>query len=70
MLPEKLDLIFPFLVFAYGAILTFVLHHPKLIELAETRLPYEIRQQMRAHRGLGLLCLVLGGLWSLQNLWI
>ncbi len=70
MTPEKLDLLFPFVVFAYGAILTFVLHHPRMIELAESRLPEQLRQQMKAHRGFGLLCLVLGGFWSLQNLWL
>ena len=70
MTPEKLDLIFPFFVFAYGAIMTFTLHHPKLQELAETRLPYAVAQQMKAHKSLGLICLVVGGMWSLQNIWL
>ncbi len=70
MSPEKLDLFFPFLVFAYGAIMTLVLHLRPLSELAETRLPPALGQQLKAHRGLGLLCLVVGGLWSVQNLWL
>jgi hypothetical protein len=70
MTPEKLDLWFPFIVFAYGAIMTFTLNHPTLQELAETRLPHAVAQQMKAHRGLGLICLAIGGMWSLQNLWL
>jgi hypothetical protein len=68
--PEKLDLIFPFVIFGYGAIMTGVLNTPALTELAEKRLPYAMRQQLTAHRGLGLFCLIAGGLWSLQNLWL
>lgn len=70
MTPEKLDFLFPFFVLTYGAVMTLVLHHPVLVQLSEERLPYTVRQQMRAHRGLGLICLVIGGLWSVQNLWI
>jgi len=70
MTPEKLDLLFPFLVFAYGAMVTFVLHTPLFSELAETRLPPAVCQQLKAHRGFGMFCLVLGSFWSLQNLWL
>ncbi len=70
MTPEKLDLIFPFFVFAYGALMTFVLHHPTLVQLAENRLPHAILQQMRGHRVLGLICLAVGAFWSLQNVWL
>lgn len=70
MLPEKLDLIFPFVVFAYGVIMTVILHTEFFLELAENRLPPEVTQQIKAHRGLGLLCFVLGAFWSLQNLWL
>lgn len=70
MTAEKLDLLFPFLVFAYGAMITFVLHTPLFSELAETRLPADVLKQLKAHRGFGLFCLVAGSLWSLQNLWL
>jgi hypothetical protein len=70
MTPEKLDLIFPFVVFAYGVVMTLVLNSPLLSGLAENRLPPHIHHQLKAHRGLGLLCLVVGGLWSLQNIWL
>lgn len=70
MTPEKLDLIFPFVVFGYGAVITLVLHHPLFVSLAENRLPESVAQQMRGHRGLGLICLVVGAFWSLQNLWL
>lgn len=70
ILPEKLDLIFPYFVFGYGVVMTLVLQNPKLMELAEMRFPAELVQQMKAHRVLGLICLVVGGLWSVQNLWM
>ena len=67
---EKLDLCFPFFVFAYGAIITLALNSPALRELAEHKLPATVRQQMQAHRALALFCLLAGGLWSLQNIWL
>ncbi len=66
---KELDFIFPFIVLGYGAVMTFVLNAPKLMMLAEQKLPSEILQQMKMHRGLGIICLVVGALWSLQNLW-
>lgn len=70
MTPEKLDLIFPFLVLTYGTIMTLVLHHPFFIQMAEQRLPYTVIQQIQGHRGLALICLVVGAIWSTQNLWL
>lgn len=70
MTPEKLDLIFPFLVFFYGATMTLVLHHPFFVELAEQRLPRTLVTQIRGHRGLALVCLAVGSIWSTQNLWL
>lgn len=70
MNPDKLDLIFPFIVFAYGALMTLVLHHPFFVQLAEQRLPGAVITQMRGHRLLGLVCLAVGAVWSTQNLWL
>ncbi len=70
MTPEKLDLLFPFLVAGYGAVMTLVLNTPLLVELAETRLPQALNQQIKGHRALAIFCLVAGGLWSLQNIWL
>ena len=70
MLPEKLDFIFPFIVLAYGAVMTFVLNTPLLAELAEERLPHNVVRQIKAHRGLGLFCLIAGSIWSMQNIWL
>jgi len=70
MTPETLDRIFPFFVAGYGAVMTLVLHSRFFMELAESRLPSELTQQIKGHRGLGLVCLVVGSLWSLQNLWL
>ena len=70
MTPEKLDFIFPFIVCAYGTIMTLMLNTPLFTELAEQRLPANITQQIKGHRGLGLFCLLAGAFWSLQNLWL
>ena len=70
MTPEKLDLIFPFVVFTYGAMMTFVLHHPFFVQLAEQRLPGPVLTQMRGHRVLALICLAVGSFWSTQNIWL
>lgn len=67
---EQLDLIFPFFVLAYGALVTAVTHIPALIELAETRMPPVLADQLKLHQGLALVCLVVGGIWSLQNIWL
>jgi hypothetical protein len=66
---KELDFIFPFFVLAYGALMTFVLNSTTLMRLAEERFPPKLVTQMNVHRGLGLLSLVLGAVWSLQNLW-
>lgn len=70
MLPEKLDMIFPFVIFVYGAVMTLILNSRFFVELAEYRLPAPITQQIKGHRGLGLFCLVVGALWCVQNLWL
>ena len=65
---QELDFYFPFIVFAYGLIVTIPLNLPQLMELAEERLPRENLRQLQAHRGLAMFCLVVGAFWSLQNL--
>ena len=66
---KELDFIFPFVVLDYGAIMTFLLNSPKIMQFAEEKLSHELLQQMKMHRGLGLICLTVGAIWSLQNLW-
>ena len=66
---KELDFYFPFFVFTYGAMVTFVLNSPILVRLAETRLPAEIQRQLFGHRFLALFCTIVGAIWSLQNLW-
>jgi hypothetical protein len=67
---HSLDLLFPFFVFAYGAMITFVLSMPRLMEIAEKRLPPDLLKQLEAHRWLAMVCLIVGAVWSLQNLWL
>jgi hypothetical protein len=67
---HTLDLLFPFFVFAYGAMVTFVLNAPRLMTFAEELLPADLVRQLSGHRILALVCLVGGGVWSLQNLWL
>lgn len=70
MTPDKLDLIFPNIVLLYGLVMTLMLNTRFFSELAEQRLPYSVSQQLKSHRGLGLVCLLVGAVWSLQNLWL
>lgn len=67
---EQLDLIFPYVMFAYGALITLVLNSEKLMQLAEQRMPSVYRERLMGARVLANLCLWLGGIWILQNLWL
>lgn len=67
---QALDFYFPFFVMTYGLMVTVVLSLPTLVRLAEQRLSEPILRQLMGHRMLALVCLVCGGLWSLQNLWL
>lgn len=66
---QQLDLLFPFFVFTYGAIMCFVTNTPLLFEKAEAKVPREMLNRLRAHEPLGWVCFIVGGLWSVQNLW-
>lgn len=70
MLPHEVDLVFPYVCFAYGALMTLVLNVPVFVRLADENLPSRLVQQIRAHRALAMICLCVGGLWVLQNLWL
>ncbi|MEQ1666717.1 MAG: hypothetical protein ABL927_15240 [Bdellovibrionales bacterium] len=64
-----LDFYFPFFVFFYGLVINFVLEIPYLMALAQNRMPYQFAAFER-HRKIAILSLYIGGLWSLQNLWL
>ncbi len=70
MTPQNLDFIFPFIVMGYGFLVTCVLSWPSVMRLAEQRLPPNFLNQLTGHRVLALVCLVVGAVWSLQNLWL
>lgn len=65
---SQIDFYFPFLVFFYGLVLTFVLEIPYLVKLAQKEMPV-YHAQFEKHRHLAIISLYVGGLWSLQNLW-
>ena len=67
---EKLDHLFPYICFFYGAVMTFVLNSPLLGKLADERMPPELIATWRSHRGLAMICLCVGSLWVLQNIWL
>lgn len=69
MMPHQLDYWFPFFVFFYGFLILLVLEG----------LPAVVRNEIRAHpwfemiqkrKSLAWICFFIGGLWSLQNIWI
>ena len=67
---QELDSIFPFIVFFYGAFMTLVTSLPSLRQKAENAMNQELVEWFYGHRVLGLICLFVGGLWSLQRLFI
>ncbi len=67
---HQLDYVFPFVVFGYGLLMTLILNSQFFLELAEAKLPPQLYSQFTSHRLLGVVCLVVGGLWSVQNLWV
>jgi hypothetical protein len=65
---SNLDFYFPFLIFFYGLVISFVLEIPFLVQLARKEMPSQYATLER-HRKLALISLYAGGLWSLQNIW-
>ncbi len=66
---STLDYYFPFIVFIYGLVINFVLEIPHLVALAKKQMPSQYATFER-HRKIAVLSLYVGGLWSLQNLWL
>lgn len=66
--PQRLDAIFPWIVLAYGALVSFTLSSDRLNALADRYVPSEHLARLRGHRRLALICLAIGGLWTLQDL--
>lgn len=64
----KLDYFFPFLVFFYGLVMLFVLEIPFFVALAKKRMPAQ-HLAFERHRNIATVSLIVGGLWSLQNIW-
>lgn len=70
MISDSLDLFFPHFLLAYGAIMSLILNVPFFVALADQQLPPTITLQIRSHRMLAFVALVVGAFWSLQNLWL
>ena len=70
LLPSNLDALFPWVCFAYGAMMTITLNVPALVRIADERLPAELATQWKSHRALAMVCLWVGAAWILQNLWL
>ena len=65
---QEIDLYFPYLVLIYGSIMTLVTQLPQLRQKADESMSTELVQWFYGHRVLGLICLAVGGLWTLQRL--
>lgn len=66
---STLDYYFPFLVFFYGLVILFVLEIPYLVSLAKKEMPNQLMAFER-HKKIALVSVIVGGLWSLQNVWL
>lgn len=64
---ETIDLYFPFIVIFYGAVMTFICHSPYLLQIGQDKIPVRLMERFESHKTLGLICLAVGGLWSLQR---
>ena len=70
MRPETLDFYFPFIVLVYGLVMTFVLGNKTLMTLARERLPNNVYERFRSKHVLSIVCLAVGTVWALQNIWL
>ncbi len=70
MLPAALDNAFPYICFTYGVVMTVALNLHVIEKLAHSKLSPDVVAQWRSHRGLAAICMGVGGLWILQNLWL
>jgi hypothetical protein len=69
MLPQKLDYLFPFFVFFYGFLILVVLEaFPAVVRREISSHP--LFAQIEKRKPLAWLCFFVGGLWSLQNIWV
>ena len=70
----QLDAIFPYVCFGYGAIMTLVLGSSALNRIADERMGQDWAREwlvrFRSHRALALVCMFVGAIWILQNLWL
>lgn len=66
---EWLDFYFPFFIFFYGLALHLVLEIPQLVALAQKKMPSQYAT-FEKHRKIAVLSLYIGGIWSLQNIWL
>ncbi len=66
---QSIDHFFPYFVLFYGALVTFMLEIPLIRDLASKQ-KSDAFQQLLMRREFALTCLIVGSLWSLQNLWI
>jgi hypothetical protein len=65
---QDLDKYFPFIVLIYGMIMTIATHLPLLKQKLREGDNQELLQWFYSHQILGLVCVLVGGLWSLQRL--
>lgn len=70
MTHTTLDLLFPWIVFGYGTLLSLVLNSRRLMDIAEEKLPVALYTQLNAHRWLAAASVVIGAIWILQNIWV
>jgi hypothetical protein len=65
---SKLDYYFPFFVLFCGLVILFVLEVPHLVALAKKEMPDQLLA-FEKHRKIAFVSVIVGGIWSLQNIW-
>ncbi|MEM7646486.1 MAG: hypothetical protein AAF203_06230 [Pseudomonadota bacterium] len=64
---QELDLYFPFIILAYGLVMTIVTNSSALEEKAFANFDAQMVSWFYGHKILGVICLFIGGLWSIQR---
>ncbi|MCC6277325.1 MAG: hypothetical protein IT289_05360 [Oligoflexia bacterium] len=67
---ESLDQAVPILSFVYGLIMIVIGQSPRLLGLARTQFSDAWAENFKQKQPLALICLIVGGLWTIQNFWL
>ncbi|MES3038173.1 MAG: hypothetical protein V4736_09725 [Bdellovibrionota bacterium] len=66
---KQLDFYFPFFVFFYGIVVILVTETAYFAKIGKDRMVPQF-EKLQQHKPLAWISFFLGGLWSVQNIWL